>query len=316
MAGAELNLRGVDLNLLVVLDALLREASVTRAARRLGLSQSATSHALGRLRSLIGDPLLVRASSGMVHTARALGLLAPVRAILEQAEQALLPPTPFDPAESRARFTLGLDDATQVGTLPSLAALLQTLAPCVELRARAEAPSALLSSLSSGELDLAVTVAGDLPDSAYAIPLLTYRHVCVVRPGHPRIAGRLSISRYLAEAHVVIATAESVDITVDRLLAERGHERHVAITASSPLAVPTLVAKTDLIATVPDRLLSVAEPSLKLVALPVPLALPPVTVSMVWHARTHHDPAQRWMRDTIRELYANAERRRAGRARA
>jgi DNA-binding transcriptional LysR family regulator len=298
-----MRLEGIDLNLLVVLDALLAEGSVTRASKQLGLSQSATSHALSRLRALLDDPVLVRTPGGMLPTARARELAGPVRAILEAAERALRPPAPFDPATWRGRFTLGLDDATQAGTLPDLVTALRVHAPGATLRAFSEPPAAITDALSSGRLDLAITVAPSVASSLHSAPLLRYRSVCIVRADHPRLAKRMSLERYVEAGHVVISIPGSADPDVDRILAARGLERRIVVSTSAPLAVPDIVAGSDLVATVPDRLLTVAEGRLRLARHPPPLPLPRVTVSMVWHERLHHDPAQRWLRSTIRSLY-------------
>ncbi len=254
---AGMRLEGVDLNLLVVLDALLTEPTVTRAARRLGLSQSATSHGLARLRHLLHDPVLVRTPQGMVPTERARALAPEVRAILQQTERALRPLPAFDPSTHSATFRLGLDDATQAGVLPQLAAAFASRAPQMRIVTEATPPAELGEALASGRLDAAISLAPDTRRGVHREPLLRYRSVCLVRRGHPQLAERLTLAGYLAAGHVVIATPGSSDADVERALDRRRRVRRVVVSTSSPLAVPGIVSRTDLIATVPDRILLV-----------------------------------------------------------
>lgn len=301
---AGMRLEGVDLNLLVVLDALLTEPTVTRAARRLGLSQSATSHGLARLRHLLHDPVLVRTPQGMVPTERARALAPEVRAILEQTARALRPLPAFDPSTHSATFRLGLDDATQAGVLPQLAAAFASRAPQMRIVTEATPPAELGEALASGRLDAAISLAPDTRRGVHREPLLRYRSVCLVRRGHPQLAERLTLAGYLAAGHVVIATPGSSDADVERALDRRRRVRRVVVSTSSPLAVPGIVSRTDLIATVPDRILPLLDQRLPLVVHAPPLALPSTTVCLLWHERTVHDPAMDFLRAAIRALFA------------
>lgn len=299
-----MRLEGVDLNLLVVLDALLTEPTVTRAARRLGLSQSATSHGLARLRHLLHDPVLVRTPKGMVPTERARALAPQVRAILEQTERALRPLPAFDPRTHSATFRLGLDDATQAGVLPHLAAALAEKAPDVRIVAVATPPADLSEALGTGRLDAAISLAPETQRGIHSEPLLRYQSVCLVRRGHPHLAEKLTLAGYLAAGHVVIATPGSSDADVERALDRRRRVRRVVISTSSPLAVPGIVSRTDLVATVPDRILPLLDRRLPLVVHAPPLRLPSTTVCLLWHERTAHDPAMDFLRAEIRTLFA------------
>ncbi len=301
-----MRLEGVDLNLLVMLDALLNEPTVTRAARRMGLSQSATSHGLARLRQLLQDPLLVRTPKGMVPTERARALGPELRAILERTERALRPLPAFDPRTHAATFRLGLDDATQAGMLPHLAAVVAAKAPDIRLVAVATPPAELGEALASGRLDAAVSLAPDAHRGIHSEPLLTYRSVCLVRRGHPQLAERLTLAGYLAAGHVVIATPGSSDADVERALDKRRRVRRVVISTSSPLAVPGIVSRTDLVATVPDRILPLLDRRLPLIVHKPPLALPSTTVCLLWHERTAHDAPMDFLRAEIRALFTSA----------
>lgn len=299
-----MRLEGVDLNLLVVLDALLTEPTVTRAARRLGLSQSATSHGLARLRHLLHDPVLVRTPNGMAPTERARALAPQVRAILEQTERALRPLPAFDPRTHEATFRLGLDDATQAGVLPRLAEALAARAPTVRIVSIAIPPAELGDALGSGRLDAAISLAPDTQRGIHSEPLLRYQSVCLVRRGHPLLAEKLTLAGYLAAGHVVIATPGSSDADVERALDRRRRVRRVVVSTSSPLAVPGIVSRTDLVATVPDRILPLLDRRQPLVVHRPPLALPSTTVCLLWHERTAHDAAMAFLRAEIRALFA------------
>lgn len=314
---AAMRLEGVDLNLLVVLDALLTEPTVTRAARRLGLSQSATSHGLARLRHLLQDPVLVRSPKGMVPTERARGLAPQVRAILEHTERALRPLPAFEPGTHVATFRLGLDDATQAGVLPHLAAALASKGPQMRIVTEATPPAELGEALASGRLDAAISLAPASLRGFRSEALLRYQSVCLVRRGHPQLAERLTLAGYLAAGHVVIATPGSSDADVERALDRRRRVRRVVVSTSAPLAVPGIVSSTDLVATVPDRILPLLDERLPLVVHAPPLALPSTTVCLLWHERTAHDPAMEFLRAEIRALFATstppAKVRRTGR---
>ena len=297
-----MRLAGIDLNLLVVLDAVLSEPTVTLAAKRLGMSQSATSHALARLRDLLGDPILVRTRGGMAPTPRALALAAPVRALLEEAERAIRPPV-FDPATHRGSFTVGLDDATQAGMLPAVVGRLRELSPGIDLRASTEPPASLPELLERGQLDLAVTAIPEAPRGLRTEPLLRARYVGIARRGHPGIGKRMTLPRFVALGHVAVETRGSVDLALDAWLAECGLARRVVVATSSPLAVPAIVAGSDLVASVPERLLPLVERQLRLARFALPVPLEPVTISLLWHERTEHDPARRFLRELFRALH-------------
>lgn len=297
-----MDLRAVDLNLLVVLDALLRESSVTRAAERVGLTQSAASHALARLRALLDDPLLVRTPDGMTPTARARLLAEPVRQALEKLEQALAPPQPFDPRLSHQRFSLYLDEAGQVGLLPRLAERLKREAPGVDLRVHPATAQSPVEALVRGDVDLALAVSPAPRRGLHAEVVFTTPFVTIVRAGHPDVARRLTLARFARLGHIVLDGPGGVDPEIDRALAERSRERRAALTVPSLLPIPWLVARSDLIATVPALLLGLdrERPTLSRYNPPIPLA--PVTGSLVWHERTHHDAAHSWLRQSVRQI--------------
>jgi len=296
-----MSLAGVDLNLLVVLDALLTESSVTLAARRVGLSQSATSHALGRLRRLLDDPVLVRTPQGMALTPRAVGLAAPVRSALEQLEHSLTPPSPFDPSQSTQGFNLLLEDAGQVGLLPLLAERFKTEAPGVDLRIHPAAARSPTDAVSAGTVDLALAVSPEPTEGIHAEVVFTTPYVSIVRADHPEVGKRLTLKRFGELGHIVIAGPGSVDPEIDRVLAASSRPRRVALSVPSLLPIPWLVARSDLIATVPTLLLGLDHERFPLARHTPPIPIDTTTGSLLWHERTHHDAAHRWLRSVVRE---------------
>ncbi len=296
-----MSLAGVDLNLLVVLDALLRESSVTLAAKRVGLSQSATSHALGRLRRLLNDPVLVRTPRGMALTPRAAGLAAPVRSALDQLETSLAPPMPFDPGKSTQGFSLLLEDAGQVGLLPLLAERFKSEAPGVDLHIHPAAAGSPSDAVATGTVDLALAVSPQPTEGIHTEVVFTTPYVSIVRSDHPEVGKRLTLKRFCELGHIVIAGPGSVDPEIDRRLAAASRSRRAALAVPSLLPIPWLVARSDMIATVPALLLGLDHERLPLARHTPPIPIDATTGSLIWHERTHHDAAHRWLRDVVRE---------------
>jgi len=296
------NIAGLNMNLLPVLDALLSERSVTRAGARLGLSQPAVSNALAQLRALLGDPLLVRGARGMVPTERALALASPLRAALEQLEQGLGTHAPFDPRTSDRRFTIITNDFVAFAVLPKLLARLEREAPGVRLQVRAWQEHYVPGDLERGEADLMLGLYRTLPPGHRETPLFEDRFVCVVRRGHARVRGKLSLATYVKLPHVLVSHQPDGRGVVDDALARLGLTRTVALRVSHFLLVPAIIAATDYVAALSEF---VARPFAKtwpLQLLPPPLQLPVGKVSLVWHESTHASPAQAWLRDRIVEV--------------
>jgi DNA-binding transcriptional LysR family regulator len=298
----EPNLSAVDLNLLVVLEALLSERHVTRAALRVGLSQSATSHALGRLRELYKDPLLVRSGKQLALTPTAAALLPGVSRGLSELRATLSQEPAFVPKTTRRSFALALVDYGQLLILPSVLAYLQREAPLVDLAITNEA--SWLEPLEAGTIDLAFFVAGKSTSALLTRPLLSDGFVCMVRKGHPLARSRepLTLAKYLTQQHVVVAPSGAPGSVVDDELARRGKSRRVALRVPNFLVAPAVVSESDFMSTLPERLaieLAKLYP-VRLLAAPIPL--PRFTMSLAWHARLDNDPAHRWLREAVFEL--------------
>lgn len=294
-----MHLSAVDLNLLVALDALLQTRSVQAAARRVGLTPSAMSHALDRLRALFDDPLLVRAGRGMVPTPRAEALAGPLRATLTDVEGLLLPAGAFDPARLSRTFRVRLPDSLTVVLLPRLEGLLAAEAPGVDLHLQ-PLDGETLVALRDGRTDAAVAILPDAPADVRGRPLLDERFVCVARVGHPAVHGALDLDTFCALTHVLVATRGStVRGPVDDVLAELGRSRRVARLVPSFLPALVLASRTDHVLTIAKSVADALAGPLGLQVLEPPLPLPPYTLSLHWHARDDVDEAQAWFREAI-----------------
>lgn len=293
------DLAAVDLNLLRVLDAVLAERHVTRAAARLGMTQSAASHALARLRAQLGDPLLVRGPRGaLVPTARA-ELLAPVvtRALGELA--AVWRGEAFTPETAERTFHVGAGDLAELAVLPALAARLARLAPRCALLVR-PVPDDTAAELAAGSLDAVLAPARprDLVGGCVQRTLFDETFTVAMRRGHPAARGTLTLDRYCALSHLLVAPRGSFGGFVDAALAAHGRRRHVAVAAPHFLIAPMVIASTDLIATLPGRLVASVR-SLGLTLRPPPIEVPGFAMHLLWHERTRTDAAQRWLREQI-----------------
>lgn len=289
-----------DLNLLLVLDVLLSEGSVARAARRLRLSPSAMSRSLARLRETTGDPLLVRAGRGLVPSPRALELRERVRQLVQDAEAALRPVRPPELQKLARSFTLRTSDGFVETFGPALIARVAAEAPGVRLRfmPKLDRNSTLLRD---GTVDLETGVVGKATGPELrAQALLRDRFVGVVRPGHPLAEGEVTPARYAAGRHVGISRPGQDKGPIDAALALLGLKRDVVATVAGFSAALALARATDLVASVPERHTGGLRGGMACFALP--LELPEITVSLLWHPRMDGDPAHRWLRGCVREV--------------
>ncbi len=295
------NLHAIDLNLLLSFDALLEEGSVTKAAKRVGVSQPAMSNALGRLRRSIGDELLVRTKTGMVPTPRALELAGPVREALSTLERALEDRGSFDAATAERKFVLATNDYAEMVLLPALALHCAKYAPGVDLSVRAlgDLPS---SALESGEVDLALGVFQDIPGSLRQQGLFKDRFVCVARKDHPEVQGTLSLEQYARQTHVLISPRGKGPGVVDHVLAQQQLQRRVAVSVPHFSVAPLLVAQTDHVLTLASRVACAFGAALGLQVLEPPLDLPHFTIRQVWHQRFQQDAAHAWLRRCLAEI--------------
>lgn len=287
-----------DLALLATLDALLQEGSVTGAARRVGLSTPAMSHALARVRERLKDPVLVRSGRGMVLTPRAQALKERVHSVVVEAAQALAPERPFVAAELERTFVVQATDYVLAVLGLELDGILRREAPEVSLRFVPNTPDDA-AVLRDGAADLAVGIYGELPPEMRSRPLLTDRFVCVVRQDHPSVGKRLSLEQFVALAHIQIAPRGKPGGYIDDVLATRGLSRRVARAVPYFLTAMQLAANTDYVLTVSERLARQLGPTLRLRAVEVPLPLRPYALSLLWHPRFDGDHGHRFAREVL-----------------
>ena len=293
-----MKLTSVDLNLLVVLRALLQERHVTRAGQRVGLTQPAMSNSLKRLRALFADELLVRTPQGMELTHRALALAGPLDAALEHLEQAIGGES-FVPKASHRSFALAMADYTALVVLPALKRHLAPLAPGIDLVVINSVRGQGLRMVDHGEADLAVGMLPEAPPHLCRQELYQDRLVCMARANHPALRRPLSLARYARLPHVVVCTPGNQRNVVDRELELRGLQRRIEVVVPHHLLVPPLLASTDLIATEAERVSICFSQMFPLATRPPPFQGPPITISQAWHIRSDRDPAHRWLRQQI-----------------
>lgn len=289
----------LNLNLLVTLDALLEERNVSRAATRLGVTQSAVSHALRQLREHFGDPILVRVRGGMAPTTRAKALAGPVRRGLLALDQAMDDQPGFDPQTSTRSFTLASTDLVATIASPALVTDVSEVAPRVGLQMIPAMPQQLGLQLENGEVDLALVPGYTELATCKRRKLFEETFSCLVRTDHPRVGKRLTLERYIELGHVLISPTGEGRSTVDPLLAERGLTRHIAYRVRYFTAAPFVIADSDLVLTAPTRLCRLFAEALPLRVLSPPLPLPRFTIYAYWHPRWDADPGHRWFRERV-----------------
>jgi DNA-binding transcriptional LysR family regulator len=291
-----------DLNLLVTLDVLLAEGSVARAARKLRLSPSAMSRALARLRETTGDPLLVRAGRGLVPTPRALYLRERVRQLVVDAAAILRPAEKLNLTGLVRTFTLRTSDGFAENFGPDLLARIGRAAPGVRLRFVPK-PDKDSTSLREGSVDLETGVVGKtMGPEVRAQALFRDRFIGVVRMGHKLGKGKITPARYAAGRHVLVSRRGLDQGPIDEALQPLGLEREIATIVAGFSTALALARTTDLIASVPERHTTSLRTGMHSFPLPVPV--PEITISLLWHPRLDADPAHRWLRDCVRDVCA------------
>jgi DNA-binding transcriptional LysR family regulator len=301
-------LRGVDLNLVLALDALLAERHVTRAAARLRITQSAASHSLARLRDLLGDPLLVRGPKGsMLPTPRAIELAPAIHRVLDELAAVLRGADRFDPTTASHAFHIGGADYIELVILPRLVAHLAKTAPGIDIWIHSFSDWGD-AELAAGTLDVVIGPPrrAQRPAGSYEKVLFDESFTCVARKGHPLAGTRMTLPRYASASHVLVAPRGTPGSLVDDVLARAGRTRRVAVAVPHFLVVPFVVASTDLIATLPNRVATMLAEPLDLVRMPPPIEIDGFQMAMAWHERMHDDARHRWLREQLIAVSAGA----------
>ncbi|WP_040481417.1 LysR family transcriptional regulator [Vreelandella boliviensis] len=296
----KLDIGEVDLNLLKLFDALLKEGSVTGAGARLGLSQPAASRGLGRLRRLLNDRILVRTANGWELTPRALALSASVTKLLDDA-RAIVAPSEFHPGTATGRFTVATADHLALLLMPELVAKLASSAPGIDLVMPAPVGDNV-DLIAQGGADLAVGSFEELPARFYSRRLYDEDFVCVVRQSHPIIAEQLTLENFVSLSHLSVIITGQGRSAVDDALAQHGLTRRIAVRTPHFLVAPMIVAESDLILSIPRRLAHRIARSAPIEILELPIEIQPFTPTIIWHERQHYDPAHVWLRNQIVEI--------------
>lgn len=299
-----MELRDLDLNLLVVFHQLLLDRSVSAAADSLGLTQPALSNALKRLRSRLNDELFVRTREGMAPTPYALHLAEPVAQALATLRGALNHPAGFDPASSQRRFVVAMTDIGEIHFLPRLLETLLQRAPGVAVTTLRAHPG-LNEQLANGEVDLAVGLLPGLQAGFYQRCLFHHRYVGLCRQGHPLTRGPVTAERYCAHGHVRVVAASTGHEAVETHLNRAGLRRDIRLQIPDFGALGHILQHSDLVATVPQRLASSCLQPFSLATVAVPVALPDIAINLFWHAKYHRDPANQWLRGLMAEVFAD-----------
>lgn len=311
-----MQLNRIDLNLLVYLDALLRERNVTQAAQQLNLSQPAMSNGLRRLRTLFDDPLLVRTSDGMTPTERALELEPLVRDVLMNIEQAVQQRTAFEPGQASRVFRIMASDYAESTLLPAVLGKLRVLAPGLTLDIMTPSDVSFLD-VERGKVDMVINRFDSMPQSFHQIHLWNDSFSCLLSPENP-VLEDFTLENYLQAKHIWVSkTGMGVGVGVDpddvqRLgwvdaaLAKIGKKRQIRVFTRHYQAAMTLAEQNDLIVTLPTRAALLKRNNPRVVLREPPLAIPPLQLKMAWSPLLQHNPANRWLRkliaDTAREL--------------
>lgn len=300
--------RRFDLNLLVVLDALLEQGGVSAAARKLGMSQPNVSFALTKLRSQFGDDLLVREGNTMRPTALGETLRMPIRRILRDVKEDILSERSFDPATAKRRFVISTSDIGELVFLPRLMAELALRAPGVSLGSRTMTPSELSQAMADGEVDLAIGYFPDLGGSNFLTQkLFDHPFVCIARADHPEARPNWALETFLDLGHIVVAQRGRSQELFEQRLKEKNLSRHIALQSPHFMSVPLLVAGSDLISTVPEAVGAIFATMAPLRLVEPPLETPFISLQQFWHRRVHDDAPVRWLRNLIAELFLNRD---------
>jgi DNA-binding transcriptional LysR family regulator len=298
-----MELSDIDLNQLVLFQQLMVERRVSKVAENLGLTQPAVSNTLAKLRRQFGDDLFVRTPTGMMPTPFAEQLAEPIGYALGMIHSGLNQHSRFDPASVRRSVTIGMTDIGEIVFLPALVERLRQEAPGVSLSTVRTTTTNLRDDMEAGKVDLAIGPLPQLKAGFFQRRLFRQRYVCLFRKGHALDRKRLSLADFKAAEHLVIVSAGTGHGKVDELIRRAGVERNVRLTVPHFVSVGHLLRRTDMLATVTERLAeSLAEP-FDLTFRPHPIELPEVAINVFWHAKVHRSPAHQWLRGVLFDLF-------------
>ena len=299
-----MNLRGIDLNLLVIFNQLLIDRRVSTTADKLGLSQPAISNSLKRLRTLLKDELFVRTARGMEPTPYALHLIEPIGYALGTLQNALNQRDSFDPATSERTFTLGVTDIGEIYFMPTLMAMLSSEAPNIKISTLRHNTGHLGDDMAAGNVDIAIGLLPSLTTGFFQRRLFKQRYVCLFRQGHPKARNPISLAQYKSLPHVGVTSTNTGHSEVDEWMIRKGISRDIHLHVPHFVAVGHILQSSDLIATVPERFAQKCSGPFQLETSPLPFKLPEIAINLFWHAKYNREPANMWLRQRIIELFS------------
>jgi DNA-binding transcriptional LysR family regulator len=299
-------LKDIDLNLLVVFNQLLIDRRVSKVATSLGLSQPGVSNALARLRKLTGDPLFLRTPKGMEPTPFAEQLAEPTARALQVIHTAINQRATFDPATSTRAFTVGMTDIGEIYFLPKLMKELSRVAPGVSLSTVRNTAVNLQDEMEAGHVNLAIGLLPQLKAGYFQRRLFKQHYVCMFRRGHALDKRSISLGEFSAAEHVVVVSEGTGHGKADELLRRKNIARKVVLTVPHYVAVGHILHDSDLVATVPERLAQALVEPFGLSYVRNPAKLPEIAISLFWHGRYHKDPAITWLRSLIVRLHGES----------
>ncbi len=303
-----MELTDIDLNQLVLFQQLMAERRVSRVADNLGLTQPAVSNALAKLRRTLGDELFLRTPAGMVPTPFAEQLAEPVGYALGMIHSGLNQQVRFEPAKVKGSITIGMTDIGEIVFLPALLERLGREAPGLMVNTVRNTAVNLREDMESGRVDLAIGLLPQLKAGFFQRRLFTQRYVCLLRQGHP-LAARLKAGRkitladFRAAEHLLVLSAGTGHGKIDDVMRRAGIDRTVRLTVPHFVSVGHILQRSNLMATVPERLAQELAQPFGLVAAPHPVKLPEIAINVFWHAKVHRSPAHQWWRGVLFELF-------------
>lgn len=300
-----MELKEIDLNLLLVFDRLLAERRVSKVAESLGMTQPGVSNALKRMRVLLGDELFVRTARGMEPTPYALGLAEPIGYALSTIHDAFNEVAHFEPATSDRKFTLGITDIGEMYFLPRLMTVLRQHAPGVTLSTVRNTAVNLQDEMEAGHVDLAIGLLPQLKTGYFQRRLFRQRYVCMFRQGHALDKASMTVEEFGDADHVSVVSAGTGHAIADLAIERQGIKRKIGLTVPHFVAVGHILSNSTLIATVPERYAMACVEPFKLRYIPHPLELPEININVFWHAKFNKDPASQWLRSLIFDNFAD-----------
>ena len=302
-----MQLKDIDLNLLLVFHQLLLHRRMSKVAEALGMTQPGVSNALKRLRILLGDELFVRTTRGMEPTPYASTLAEPVGYALSTIHDALNEVSHFDAATSTRKFAIGMTDIGEVYFLPQLMAALRAVAPGITITTVRNAAVNLQDEMESGHVDLAIGLLPQLKSGYFQRSLFRQRYVCMFREGHVLDKGAITQEEFEAADHVVVVSGGTGHAIVDQTIERLGARRNASLTVPHFVAVGHILSSSTMIATVPERYAMACTKPFGLRYVAHPLPLPEININLFWHARFNKDPANKWLRSLVFETFADGK---------